>query len=422
VVFELDLREDGAAIQAFLFRVTHQSTVPNLFIKAKSLAEYVDRVGSALAAKNGDALAQLLGLTAGCANVELRSMSVEQVGHICQSKLSRFDVFSEVVAGIVQARKHIENQHFAEAYTAQIASVMYVSLSFPLSPSVTPSDAMLREPPTADHEASEKAGDEVHDSLRSAEQHLKKGFAMAANGRVPAEHNKQMGTLFIVNQLFKIYFKLNMIHLCRNLIRAVEGPAFPPFERFSKSDKVTYQYYVGRISMFEDQYQKAETCLDYAWKHCHRGKLRNKRMILQFLVPVKLLLGVMPSPKLVADYALEEYTGLTDAIRDGNLRLFTEYLNKYQDKFVQQGVYLLIEKLRLLVLRNLFKKVYVAGSLHFQVVLRFATGGDMDMDEIECILTNLIFKGYIKGYMSHTKKILVVSKAQPFPPIVDVSS
>lgn len=182
---------------------------------------------------------------------------------------------------------------------------------------------------------------------------------MAANDRAPPEHNKKMGALFIVNQLFKIYFKLNMIHLCRNLIRAVEGPAFPKFERFNKSDKVTYQYYVGRISMFEDQYQKAETCLDYAWKHCHRGKARNKRMILQFLVPVKLLLGVMPSPKLLTDYALEEYTGLTDAIRDGNLHLFTEYLAQYQDKFIQQGVYLLIEKLRLLVLRNLFKKVYV---------------------------------------------------------------
>ena len=211
----------------------------------------------------------------------------------------------------------------------------------------------------ADFQVSEKAGSDVHDSLRSAEQHLKKGFAMTANDRAPLEHNKKMGALFIVNQLFKIYFKLNMIHLCRNLIRAVEGPAFPPFELFNKSDKVTYQYHVGRISMFEDQYKKAETCLDYAWKHCHRNKTRNKRMILQFLVPVKLLLGVMPSPKLLSDFSLGEYTGLTNAIRGGNLHLFKNYVNQYQDKFIHQGVYLLIEKLRLLVLRNLFKKVYV---------------------------------------------------------------
>lgn len=50
------------------------------------------------------------------------------------------------------------------------------------------------------------------------------------------------------------------------------------------------------------------------------------------------------------------------------------------------------------------------------------TGQPTSMDEIECIITNLIFKGYMKGYMSHQKKILVVSKAQPFPPITEVSS
>ncbi|CAI5741299.1 unnamed protein product [Hyaloperonospora brassicae] len=37
LVFELDKREDGAAIQSFLFRLTRQSTVPNLFIKGKSV-------------------------------------------------------------------------------------------------------------------------------------------------------------------------------------------------------------------------------------------------------------------------------------------------------------------------------------------------------------------------------------------------
>lgn len=36
-VFELDLRQDGPAIQAFLLQFTHQATVPNVFIKGKSI-------------------------------------------------------------------------------------------------------------------------------------------------------------------------------------------------------------------------------------------------------------------------------------------------------------------------------------------------------------------------------------------------
>ncbi|KAJ0404185.1 hypothetical protein P43SY_002028 [Pythium insidiosum] len=401
------------------------------------LAAHLDRVASALAAKNGAQLADLLSLTHRPVPLDVAALSLDQITQLCATKLGRFQAFAEVVAGVLHARKQVLQETFSDAYDSQIASFVKFMEIFrtetnwlvPFLHVLTVDTRLLAA--RADREASERAGDEVHDRLRGAEQQLKKGFSMTANDRAPAEHNKKLGALFIVNQLFKIYFKLNMIHLCRNLIRAVEGPAFPEFERFSKSDKVTYQYYVGRISMFEDQYHKAEQCLDYAWKHCHQHSLRNKRMILRFLVPVKLLLGVMPSPQLIQDYALDEYTGLTNAIRTGNLRLFNEYLDRFQDNFIQQGVYLLIEKLRLVVMRNLFKKVYLVRQSHqlrlrdFQVALQLVMGADqppMAMDEIECILTNLIFQGYLKGYMSHQKKVLVVSKTQPFPAITDVSS
>ena len=40
---------------------------------------------------------------------------------------------------------------------------------------------------------------------------------------------------------------------------------------------------------------------------------------------------------------------------------------------------------------------------------------DIDMDEVECIIANLIYSGKIKGYISHQKSILVLSKQDPFP-------
>jgi nuclear mRNA export protein PCID2/THP1 len=41
----------------------------------------------------------------------------------------------------------------------------------------------------------------------------------------------------------------------------------------------------------------------------------------------------------------------------------------------------------------------------------------MDMDELECILANQIFLGYIKGYISHEKRLLVLPRIieQAFP-------
>ena len=82
---------------------------------------------------------------------------------------------------------------------------------------------------------------------------------------------------------------------------------------------------------------------------------------------------------------------------------------------------MLLEKCKILCYRNLLKRVYtVLGErpqiplLRIERTLKWL-GISMDEDEIECILANLIFRGFIKGYIAHAKKILVLSKASPFP-------
>ncbi|KAF0684967.1 Aste57867_23090 [Aphanomyces stellatus] len=276
----------------------------------------------------------------------------------------------------------------------------------------------------ADKEASTKRGDEINDNVKNAEQHLKRAFSMTVNDRGSPDVSKKPGTLYIVNQLFKIYFHLNAISLCRNLIRAVE---LQDFDRFPKRDQVTYQYYLGRIYMFEDQYHKAEECLNFAWRHCHKAYTRNKRQILQFLVPVKLILGVVPSPELFQTYELDEYVGIATSIQQGNISEFNNSMSKFEDQFVQEGVYLLMEKLRPIVMRNLLKKVYLIREkknqlklADFQLAIDAVGGAGMDMDDIESLVANLIFKGYVKGYISHKLKVLVLSKSTPFPVITDV--
>jgi len=49
-----------------------------------------------------------------------------------------------------------------------------------------------------------------------------------------------------------------------------------------------------------------------------------------------------------------------------------------------------------------------------------AIGVEMDVDEIECVLANLIYNGYIKGYIAHQHGKLVVSKGNAFPSLRDV--
>jgi nuclear mRNA export protein PCID2/THP1 len=48
-------------------------------------------------------------------------------------------------------------------------------------------------------------------------------------------------------------------------------------------------------------------------------------------------------------------------------------------------------------------------------------GVEMDLDECECVLANLIYRKYVKGYISHKARTLVLSKQQPFPPLNSIT-
>ncbi|RHY62809.1 hypothetical protein DYB34_002799 [Aphanomyces astaci] len=131
----------------------------------------------------------------------------------------------------------------------------------------------------ADVEAGKKRGDgEVHDNVKNAEQHLKRAFSMTVNDRAAPDLSKRPGTLYIVNQLFKIYFHVYLIRDKKNQLKLVD----------------------------------------------------------------------------------------------------------------------------------------------FQAAVDAVDSADLDMDALESLVANLIFMGYVKGYISHKLKILVLSKSNPFPAITDV--
>ena len=44
-------------------------------------------------------------------------------------------------------------------------------------------------------------------------------------------------------------------------------------------------------------------------------------------------------------------------------------------------------------------------------------GVEMDLDGVECIAANLIYRKLVKGYLSHQHRIAVLSKQDPFPPL-----
>lgn len=231
--------------------------------------------------------------------------------------------------------------------------------------------------------------------------------------------------LYLVNQLFKVYFRINKLHLCKPLTRAIENSALK--DSFPLAQQITYKYFVGRQAMFDSDYKNADRYLSYAFNHCHKQFPRNKRLILIYLVPVKMLLGYMPKREMLERYDVLQFHELACALKEGNILKFDEVIQRHEAFFIDYGIYLIVEKLKSIGYRNLFKRVHLITQTHqldlqhFLVALEFAGVNDITMDETHCIVANLIFEGRIKGYISHQHNKLVVSKQNPFPPLTTIS-
>ena len=67
--------------------------------------------------------------------------------------------------------------------------------------------------------------------------------------------------------------------------------------------------------------------------------------------------GKFPTEKMIETYDLSEYKGVIDACLSGNMVELEEQISANADQFINSGVFTVIEKLRMMTMRNFVKKV-----------------------------------------------------------------
>uniref|UniRef100_A0A8B9K619 PCI domain-containing protein 2 n=1 Tax=Astyanax mexicanus TaxID=7994 RepID=A0A8B9K619_ASTMX len=342
------------------------------------------------------------------ANPRLQLSSPEEK---CQQVLE--PPYDEMVAAHLRCTYAVANHDFVEAYKSFQAH-KEENWALPVMFAVTLDLRIFAN--NAEQQLQKKGKGKVGDMLEKAAEQLMSCFRVcASDNRAGIDDSKKWGMLFLINQLFKIYFKINKLHLCKPLIRAIDSSNLK--DDYSMAQRVTYKYYVGRKAMFDSNFKLAEEYLSFSFQHSHRACQRNKRLILIYLLPVKML--------LVGYHSLILF--FVPLNSEGNLLLLNEALAKHETFFIRCGIFLILEKLKIITYRNLFKKVYLLLKTHqlpldaFLVALKMMQCEDVDIDEVQCILANLIYMGHIKGYISHQHQKLVVSKQNPFPPLSSVS-
>ncbi|CAL8284885.1 unnamed protein product [Gadus morhua 'NCC'] len=409
--------------RASLVNNKETNTVEGINMAHITINQYLQQVYEALDNHEGSFCAELLSFKhPHVANPRLQLPNPEDK---CQQVLE--PPYDEMVAAHLRCTSAAANHDFIEAYKFQTLAFQAhkeENWALPLMFSVTLDLTIFAN--NAEQQLLKKGKGQPGDMLEKAAEQLMSCFRVcASDNRAGLDDSKKWGMLFLINQLFKIYFKINKLHLCKPLIRAIDSSTLK--DEYSMAQRVTYKYYVGRKAMFDSDFKPAEECLSFSFQHCHRSSQKNKRMILIYLLPVKMLLGHMPTLQLLRKYDLMQFADVTKAVREGNLLLLTEALARHETFFIRCGIFLILEKLKIITYRNLFKTVYQLLRSHqlpleaFLVCLRMMKVDGLDLDEVQCLLANLIYMGHIKGYISHQHQKLVVSKQNPFPPLSSVS-
>ncbi|OIR58558.1 MAG: COP9 signalosome complex subunit 12 [Amphiamblys sp. WSBS2006] len=246
------------------------------------------------------------------------------------------------------------------------------------------------------------------------------------------EEQTQRVLLFVACALFKIYFKLDTKTLCYNVLNVIDPPSgtSPGTETHPPSTLATFWFFKARLCFSREDFDEAEALFEKAFAICINTAARNKREILVYLIVLRLMHGKVPQERLLHRYCLaEKYLPLVASFKEGNIALFNKTLAQEREWHIEKETYLaLVVHVKNIVYRNFFKTVYSLclesgvceeGRLDIPLLEKALLWmkQETEAEDIECIAANLIYQEYMNGYISHEKKIIVLSKKNPFPSI-----
>ncbi|KAF5371160.1 hypothetical protein D9758_004120 [Tetrapyrgos nigripes] len=287
-----------------------------------------------------------------------------------------------------------------------------------------------------------KHNNQKSECMEDAARTIAKAFGGCVTDRTsPPDQSRKWGVYYVVGLVLKCYFKIKRISLSKNVLRALEANKdIPDLSLYPRSHQVTFRYYLGMLSFLNEDYAKVEVLppirlnaeqeLTIAFYHCHIGAQANQERILTYLLPLRLLKGHLPSDELLARFPVirELFWPFISAIRNGEVSAFDRALETWEKKLLELNLWLTLEKAREICMRGLFRKVYVASNNSsripislFHSGLRIA-GVNVEQEEAECLVANMIYKGFMRGYISHEKQMVVLANTNAFPRLADRAS
>ncbi|KAL2000534.1 hypothetical protein VTN02DRAFT_2955 [Thermoascus thermophilus] len=191
----------------------------------------------------------------------------------------------------------------------------------------------------------------------------------------PGVHGKpegrRVGIYLMANLCLKLLFQCGKLRNAEQMFASISAQS-PPLSYFPASQRVTYLYYLGRYHFSNNLFFPAQIALQAAYDQCHRQALKQKHLILTYLIPCNIILGRFPSLALLqrpeAQGLAERFVPLCRLIARGDYIAFRRHLavdSPDAEWFARKGILLqLRNRCEILVWRSLTRKVFIHGGYH----------------------------------------------------------
>jgi nuclear mRNA export protein PCID2/THP1 len=198
-----------------------------------------------------------------------------------------------------------------------------------------------KQPQLIAHLKSQQAGSEdggARETLpERAANILRQAFVTCLNDRTPVKtgekpEGRKRGIYIIANICLKILFQCRKTRNATQIFENI-GNLSPPLSSYSKRERVTYLYYLGRFYFQNSHFYRAQLALQQAYDDspARRECVRQRRHILVYLIASNIILGRFPSQALLdrpeAGGLAEKFMPICIAIRKGDLASFRRHLD-----------------------------------------------------------------------------------------------
>lgn len=393
------------------------------------LADYLNKFHGALNAQDSQTVVDMLSLT------DMHLQFVKSWGFVIYDHVSqvaandpRFDADMRlVIVSHIRAILAVCREQANDAYHYQTETIKAFTVVFQKTPHdwLLPALSKL----TIDLRTNAERIDRDLTTQRKKPQKMNEAVNLLRNGYGTLGKYNKGCMLGIIVQLLRMYFSTNNLQGCKPLIRSVYSSNFPPIESFPMSQQVTFKYFEGRLKLNDLEFQEANEKLSFALRNCV-GSDQNKRFILLYIIPVRLVLGCPAKISTLERYDLKQYIEVIAAVKTGNFQMLEHALRKHEVFFLRHSIYYCLKsQLKFIMYRNLFKQTWAIKEpptneqRHLDIsdlgVACQVAGLKLDKGEIECIVANLIYKKKLKAYIAHQHRKIVMGKHPmvPFPPL-----